>query len=110
VTRIPIAKQRLSKHIPAEANAHNNKTSIAKQRISKHAFLAVEAVFYAWSVQSAYKDVFSSCCQELGPFVEMTVQGNWEEMARKESDGVKKTSCVVWSYSETVINPLLGYD
>jgi hypothetical protein len=35
VTRIPIARQRLGKHIPAEAYAHNNKASIARQRISK---------------------------------------------------------------------------
>jgi hypothetical protein len=40
----------------------------------------------------------------------MAVYGDWEEMARKEFDGDKKTSCVIWSYSETVINPLPGYD
>jgi hypothetical protein len=31
-------------------------------------------------------------------------------MARKELDWENKTSCVVSGYSETVINPLLGYD
>jgi hypothetical protein len=31
-------------------------------------------------------------------------------MARNESDCDKKTSCVIGSYSETVINPLPGYD
>jgi hypothetical protein len=57
---IPIARQRLGKHIPVEANARNNWTSIAKQRISKHASLTSGAVFSAWFVQSGYKEVFSS--------------------------------------------------
>jgi hypothetical protein len=59
VTCIPIARQRLGKHIPAETNKRNNRTSIARQWISKHASLRTEAVFSAWSVQSGYKEVFS---------------------------------------------------
>jgi hypothetical protein len=47
---------------------------------------------------------------ELGWVLEMEVEGDWEQMARKESDCAKKTSCVNWSYSETVINPVPGYD
>jgi hypothetical protein len=35
VTHRPIARQGLGKHIPAEAYARNNRTSIARQRISK---------------------------------------------------------------------------
>jgi hypothetical protein len=35
VTYRPIARQRLDKHIPAAANARNNKTSIARQRRDK---------------------------------------------------------------------------
>jgi hypothetical protein len=31
-------------------------------------------------------------------------------MAKKELDGAKKTSCVIWSDSETVINALPEYD
>jgi hypothetical protein len=53
-----IAKQRLGKHVPAEANQCKNKMSIARQRISKHTFLIIEAVFSVWSVQSDYKEVF----------------------------------------------------
>jgi hypothetical protein len=56
----PFARQRLGKHIPAGANTHNNRTSIARQRISKHASLTIEAVFSARSLQSCYKEVFSS--------------------------------------------------
>jgi hypothetical protein len=42
VTCIPIARQRLGKHIPVEAYARNNSTSIAKQRVSKQAFSTIE--------------------------------------------------------------------
>jgi hypothetical protein len=49
-------------------------------------------------------------CRELGSVLEMAVEGDWEEMARNELDCTKKILCVSWSYSETVINPLPGYD
>jgi hypothetical protein len=39
--------------------------SIAKQRVSKHASLTIEAVFSAWSVQSGYKEMFSSVAVKL---------------------------------------------
>jgi hypothetical protein len=39
----------------------------------------------------------------------MAVEGDWEEMAKKDLDYDKKTSRMIWSYSETVINPLPGY-
>jgi hypothetical protein len=54
------ARQRLGKHIPAEAEARNNRTSIDRQRIIQHTSLITEAVFSAWSVQSGYKEVFGS--------------------------------------------------
>jgi hypothetical protein len=37
VTYRPITRERLGKHIPAGANARNNRTSIARQRINKQA-------------------------------------------------------------------------
>jgi hypothetical protein len=46
----------LGKHIPAEANARNNMTSVARQRISKHTFLKIKFVFSVWSVKIGYKE------------------------------------------------------
>jgi hypothetical protein len=94
---IPIAKQRLGKHIPTEANASKNRTSIIRQRISKYALLTIKVVFSPWSVQSGYKELFSSrvnskvwsellsevervqlkeSCRELRRVLEMAVEGN----------------------------------
>jgi hypothetical protein len=49
VTCIPIARQRLGNHCPAEANARNSRTSIGRQRIYKQAFSTVERLCF-WSV------------------------------------------------------------
>jgi hypothetical protein len=54
VTYRPTARQRLGKHIPAGANARNNRTVIARQRISEQTFSTTEAVFSAWSVPRCY--------------------------------------------------------
>jgi hypothetical protein len=42
VTCIPIARQRIGKHVPAETNERNNRTSTDRQRSSKHASLTTE--------------------------------------------------------------------
>jgi hypothetical protein len=55
VTCIPISRQRLGKHIPAGANAHDDRMSVARQRTSKHASLTIETVFSVWSVSRGYK-------------------------------------------------------
>jgi hypothetical protein len=60
VTCISIARQRLGKNIPAQANSRNNRTYIARQRISKNTSITIEDVFSAWFVQSGYKEVFGS--------------------------------------------------
>jgi hypothetical protein len=68
----PIDRQRLDKHIPAGANARNNRTSIARQRISKQAFSTIERMFSAWSVRRGYKGTnkvfWVSCYQKLREF------------------------------------------
>jgi hypothetical protein len=105
--------------------------STARQRISKQAFSTVERLcslrgpcrvvikgqrrsfdFLARSWENSVEEEFIwvSCCRELGRVLDMAVQGYWEEMARKELGREKKTSCVIWSDSETVINPLPGYE
>jgi hypothetical protein len=42
----PIARQRLDKHIPAEAYYRNNGTSIARQRINKQTFSTIERLCF----------------------------------------------------------------
>jgi hypothetical protein len=42
---MPIAIQRVVKHIPAEANARNNRTSIARQRYGKQTLSTTQDVF-----------------------------------------------------------------
>jgi exoribonuclease II len=65
VTCISIARQPLGKHIPAQAYARNNRTLIARPRISKHTSLTIQAAFSVGSVQTGYKEVFSSIEQWL---------------------------------------------
>jgi hypothetical protein len=57
VRAMPIARQRVAKHIPAEAKARNNRASIARQRRCKQALLKIQAMFSVGSVQSCYKRV-----------------------------------------------------
>jgi hypothetical protein len=54
---MPIARRRLAKHIPAEANAQNNRRAIARQRRGKEALSTIQAVFSVGSVQSGYERV-----------------------------------------------------
>jgi hypothetical protein len=42
---IPIARQRLGRHITEEANARNNRASIARQRIRKRLLSNTDCVF-----------------------------------------------------------------
>jgi hypothetical protein len=49
-----------------------------------------------------------SYSRELGRILQMAIEGDREELARKELDCAKKTLCVTGSYSNTVINQLPG--
>jgi hypothetical protein len=46
MTYRPIARQRLTKRTPAEADARSNRTSIARQRISKQALSTIERLCF----------------------------------------------------------------
>jgi hypothetical protein len=54
---MPIARQRVAKHIPAEANEWKSRRSTAGQRRGKQALSEIQAVFSVGSVQSGYKRV-----------------------------------------------------
>jgi hypothetical protein len=49
---VPIARQRVGKHIPAKTKARNKRTSIAGQRRGKRALSTIQAVFTVGTVQS----------------------------------------------------------
>jgi hypothetical protein len=52
-----IARQRVAKHIPAEANAQSNRASIARHRRGKQVMSTIPAVFSVGPVQSGCKRV-----------------------------------------------------
>jgi hypothetical protein len=56
---MPIARQRVAKHIPSEANARSNRISIARQQRGKQAFSTIEDVFSVGSVQMAIRESIS---------------------------------------------------
>jgi hypothetical protein len=55
VTCIPIARQWVAKHIPAEENARKIKTAISRQRRGKYTLSTIHVVFSVWSVPNCYK-------------------------------------------------------
>jgi hypothetical protein len=57
VCAMPIARQRIAKHIPAEANARNNRRCIDRQRRGKQALSTIQVVFSVESAQSDCKRV-----------------------------------------------------
>jgi hypothetical protein len=61
VTCICITRQRLGKHIPAEAKMGNNRTSVARQRISKQASTIERLSFLHGPCRGVIKEQRRSC-------------------------------------------------
>jgi hypothetical protein len=55
------------------------------------------------SAPRLYNEDLTQLEWELGRVLVMAVEDDWEEIARKELDWKKKTPCLMWSYSETMI-------
>jgi hypothetical protein len=60
-------------------------------------------VFSVGSAPRLYDEDLTQLEFELGRVLEISVEGNWEERARKKLDGEKKTSYVSWRDSETAV-------
>jgi hypothetical protein len=114
VTCIPTARQRLGKHIPAGANASNDRISTARQRSvnTPKTIRDNRRSCFPWGSPRDYitgSSKGSSYCRELGRVLEMAVEGNSEEMIRKELDCEKQTSLPVvpTCMYKVSINPII---
>jgi hypothetical protein len=68
VRAIPIARQRIAKHIPAEANTQNNRTFIARERPQYAGYNRITSVVMQHTVNTTiHEDVFS-----IGPAEDYT--------------------------------------
>jgi hypothetical protein len=91
VTCILIDRQQLAKHLLAEANAQNNRTSVARQGHGKHTLSTIEAVFSVWSVPRVYKRTQSVDRLERILTMVYVVQSYWACFGLYPSSCVWKT-------------------
>jgi hypothetical protein len=112
MTFIPTAKQRVGKHVSAtRAHATIEHPVLGNGPANTHSWQQ-KTMFSVEPVPRSYKRAQSEDGTEYRAVVESSrVFGidSCRIMAREKLDCEKKTSCVIWSYSVTVINPLPGY-
>jgi ABC-type nitrate/sulfonate/bicarbonate transport system ATPase subunit len=77
--------------------------------VSRNVTLTWELAVESWALRGEKRWQLQQRIESVSGVVG-SWQNYWEVMAKKESGCAKKTSCVIWGYSETVINPLSGYD
>jgi hypothetical protein len=82
VSYIHIAKQRVAKHILAEANARNNRNSIAGQWCGKHAFATIEGAVFSMDPP---RDYISSPVANQKSVVER--EREWSESSAVKEEG-----------------------
>jgi hypothetical protein len=75
---MPIARQRVAKHIPAEANERNSMTSIARQRSGEHAFATIEEAVFSMDPPRYYIVVQKSVTER---------EREWGESSAVKEDG-----------------------
>jgi hypothetical protein len=81
---MPIARQRVAKHIPAEANARNNRTFIARQRGGKRAFTTIEEAVFPMGPP---RDYISSPVVNQMSVVEREREREWSESSAVKEEG-----------------------
>jgi hypothetical protein len=59
-------------------------------------------MFSAGSALRLYNQNLVQLQLEFGQFLELSIEGDSEEMVRNELDGDKKASYVMWNASETI--------
>jgi hypothetical protein len=57
---------------------------------------SLEGAVVVRSWESSVEEFIWVSCQEFGRVLEMAVEDDWEEIARKDLGAAKKTSCVIW--------------
>jgi hypothetical protein len=98
---MPIARQYVGKSIPA-THLHATVGRLLQGNGTVNTLFNKRRRCFPWDLRQLEG--------ELSRVLEMAAQGDSEEMARRELGCDKKTSRVISSDSETVINPLPGYD
>jgi hypothetical protein len=107
----PTARQRLSKHIPAEPT----RAVIGRLFLGNGSVNMPKTIWdnrrrcFPWGPPQGYitwSSKGAASYRKLGRVLETALEDDWEEMARNKFECAKKTSYVIWSDSETVMKSI----